>query len=174
MTKNGEELQLGDFGLSQIQAYTAKVTRTLNAHGFPAYLAPELLKFPEIDTNGKYVYKYDHKVDVWSCGAILYELFHLAMMWFKLPENKNPPGELVLYWTRERVLKNQHEKFASDCPEVIRHLIRQCCNQSAQRRPEASELLKQATGIKEAIQARIDAVLNMKEKRLAIIFSLQS
>ena len=151
LTNNGDELQLGDFGLSQVQAFTAKSMRTADPNGFPAYLAPELLKLPELDSNGQYVLKYDHKVDIWSCGAILYELFHLAMMWFKWPPQPIPGG-LVYHLTRQRVEVNQHEEFAPDCPAVIKRLILKCCDQSAARRPEASELLEQATGLKELVE----------------------
>ena len=152
MTKNGEELQLGDFGLSQVQAFTAKSMRTADPNGFPAYLAPELLRLPELDSTGEYVLKYDHKVDIWSCGAILYELFHLAMMWFKWPP-KPIPGLIVTHLTRERVLANQHEPFSPECPTLIKRLVLKCCNQSAARRPEASELLEQATEMMELIEA---------------------
>ena len=153
LTKNGEELQLGDFGLSQVQAYTGEMLRTAYPDGFPAYLAPELLKLPELDSKGEWSLKYDHKVDIWSCGAVLYELFHLTMMWFKRPHNQWIPDDLIRHWIRERVLKNQHEKFARDCPVAIVRLIRQCCDQSAAKRPEASQLLKQATEIKQIAEA---------------------
>ena len=152
LTKNGKELQLGDFGLSQVQAFTANSMRTVDPNGFPAYLAPELLKLPELDSKGEYVLKYDHKVDIWSCGAILYELFHLAMMWFKWPPQPIP-GALVTHLTRQRVQANQHEPFASDCPAAIKRLVLKCCDQSAARRPEASELLEQATEMMELIEA---------------------
>ena len=51
LTKNGEELQLGDFGLSQLQTHSLI---TVNSTGFPAYLAPELIKLPEKDSTGNY------------------------------------------------------------------------------------------------------------------------
>ena len=95
LTKNGEELQLGDFGLSQVQAHTAKTMRTLEANGFPAYLAPELQRLPEMDSMGEYKFKYDHKVDIWSCGAVLYELFHLTMMWFKWLDIQHLVAQIV-------------------------------------------------------------------------------
>ena len=152
LTNDFEELQLGDFGLSQVQAHTAKTMRTINPNGFPAYLAPELLKLPEMDSSGEYVLKYDHKVDIWSCGAILYELFHLAMMWFKWPSQPVPEA-LVHHWIKERVLANQHQAFAADCPAAIKGLILKCCDQSPANRPEASELLKQATEMKELVEA---------------------
>ena len=161
LTKNGEELQLGDFGLSQVQAHTAKTMQTVDPDGFPAYLAPELLKLPELDSKNEYGLKYDHKVDIWSCGAVLYELFHLCLMWFKRPHNQWMPGALVAHLTRQRVLANQHEEFAEDCPAVIKSIVLQCCDQSPSRRPEASKLFKQATEIKDVIEA----VLNMRKTR---------
>ena len=150
LTKNGKELQLADFGLSQVQAHTNNL-KTVDPNGFPVYLAPELLKLPELDSMGAWALKYDHKVDIWSCGAILYELFHLAMMWFKWPPQPIP-GALVTHLTRQRVLANQHEPFASDCPAIIKKLVLKCCDQSAARRPEASELLEQAIDIKEIVE----------------------
>ena len=157
LTKNGEELQLGDFGLSRNQAYTGKITRSMKTTGYPAYLAPELLKLPELDSKGAYVYKFDHKVDIWSCGAVLYELFHLTLMWFKRPHDQWLPEEIIRYWIRERVLKNQHEDIAPDCPAAIKRMILQCCDQSPTKRPEASELLEQATEIKEIFEAGMTA-----------------
>ena len=160
LTKNGEELQLGDFGLSQIQAHTAKTMRTVDPDGFAAYLAPQLLKMPEMDSSGQFVLKYDHKVDIWSCGAVLYELFHLAMMWFKWPPQPIPKL-LVHHLIRERVLANKHEEFSPDCPAMIKGLILKCCDKSAANRPEASELLKQATEMKELVEAgrKMDKIL---------------
>ena len=152
LSKNGEELQLGDFGLSQVQAHTAKTMRTLNPNGFPAYLAPELLKLPEMDSKGLYVFKYDHKVDIWSCGAVLYELFHLAMMWFKWFKNQQVPKGLIYHLISKRVLANQHEEFSPDCPAAIKRLVLKCCDQSPSSRPEASQLLEQATEIKKVVE----------------------
>ena len=151
LTKDGNVLQLGDFGLSQVQEHSAKSMRTVDPDGFAAYLAPELLKLPEVDSNGEYGLKYDHKVDIWSCGAILYELFHLKMMWFKWPPKPLPRG-LVHHLIRGRVLANEHEEFALDCPAAIKRLVQQCCNQSPASRPEASELFDQAAEIKELIE----------------------
>ena len=99
LTKNGEELQLGDFGLSQVQAHTAKTMQTVEPNGFPAYLAPELIKLPELDSKGEWSLNYDHKVDIWSCGAVLYELFHLTLMWFKPKHNQWIPGEIIRHLT---------------------------------------------------------------------------
>ena len=152
LSKNGEELQLGDFGLSQVQAHTAKTMRTLNPNGFPAYLAPELLKLPEMDSAGHFSLKYDHKVDIWSCGAVLYELFHLAMMWFKWPSHPVPKG-LIHHLITKRVLANQYEEFAPDCPSAIKRLVLKCCDQSPDKRPEARQLLEQATEMKELVEA---------------------
>ena len=152
LTKNGEELQLGDFGLSQVQAHTAKTMQTVEPNGFPAYLAPELLQVPELDSKGQWGLKYNHKVDIWSCGAVLYELFHLAFMWFKRPHDQWLPGGVIQHLIRQRVLANQHEEFAPDCPSAIKRFVLQCCDQSPDRRPEASELLEQATEIKQMIE----------------------
>ena len=158
LTKNGEELQLGDFGLSQVQAHTAKTMQTANPNGFPAYLAPELVRLPEKNSKGEWEQlKYDHKVDIWSCGAILYELFHLTLMWFKRPHDQWLPEEIIRYWIRERVLKHQHEDFSPECPAAIKRMILQCCDQSPTKRPEASELLEQATEIKEIFEAGMTA-----------------
>ena len=57
LTKNGEELQLGDFGLSQVQMHTAKSIKTVDSTGFPAYLAPEIIKLPVMDSTGNYALK---------------------------------------------------------------------------------------------------------------------
>ena len=167
LTKNGKELQLGDFGLSQIQAHTNNL-KTVDPNGFPAYLAPELLKLPELDSMGAWALKYDHKVDIWSCGAVLYELFHLAFMWFKRPHDQWLPGGIIHHMIRQRVLANQHEEFASDCPSAIKVLVLKCCEQSPAKRPEASELLKYATKIKQMIETALD----MKEFRLGNFRSL--
>ena len=154
LTKNGKELQLADFGLSQIQAHTNNL-KTVDPNGFPAYLAPELLKLPELDSMGAWALKYDHKVDIWSCGAVLFELFHLTMMWFKRQHDQWIPMEVIRHLTRERVLANQHEKFSPDCPSAIKILVLKCCEQSPDKRPEASELLEQATTMKELVETAL-------------------
>ena len=55
-------MRLGDFGISRVLTNTQSVAST--CVGTPLYLAPELCEGKE----------YKEKGDVWSLGAILYEL----------------------------------------------------------------------------------------------------
>ena len=59
-------VRLGDFGISKVLSGTMSVAST--CVGTPLYLAPELCE-------GK---AYDNKCDIWSLGAILYELCALT------------------------------------------------------------------------------------------------
>jgi len=63
--KTGDDVKLTDFGLSHIMDSESSLMTV--ACGTPAYVAPEVLT---INKNGGY----DHQVDVWSMGVIVYIL----------------------------------------------------------------------------------------------------
>lgn len=66
MRQEGEVVvKLGDFGISRVLAAGENLCAT--SIGTPCYMAPELLEERP----------YDYKVDVWSAGCVLYELFAL-------------------------------------------------------------------------------------------------
>jgi len=59
------EIKLGDFGIARsIKNNTSTMTF---GKGTTLYMAPEL--------NGRGSSKYDFKVDIWSLGVTIYELF---------------------------------------------------------------------------------------------------
>ncbi|KAK9713289.1 hypothetical protein RND81_06G017300 [Saponaria officinalis] len=60
-SENSTELKIADFGLSR-HLYSGNYAETVC--GSPLYMAPEVLEFK----------RYDEKVDMWSIGAILFEL----------------------------------------------------------------------------------------------------
>ena len=60
--------------------------------------------------------------------------------------------EIIRHVTRQRVLANDHEEFAPDCPPALKQLVLECCAQSPDRRPEPSQLLEKVTEIRQQIE----------------------
>ena len=72
-------LKLGDFGLARQQEHTFDLTA--GKFGTPLYMAPEIDFADEL-------YPYDHKVDIWSIGCVVYEICELECAF--LPDTISP------------------------------------------------------------------------------------
>ena len=108
---------------------------TENPHGWPGYMAPELL------TN-QLEKRYKKTIDIWSIGCILYELFHLKSMWYKPKSDGLKPPTIVVYLAiYQRVNQHNHEPIDTACPETISEMIVDCTKKCASERPTAEKLL---------------------------------
>jgi serine/threonine protein kinase len=127
--------KIGDFGLAQQK-------RSINAGrvGSPAYMAPEMLQS----------IAFTEKVDVYSFGVILWELF-----------TKKEPFEGkyadVADLTNAVVNREQRPEMPADMPDKLRVLIEQCWAQSPAKRPSFVDVCKATTLDDVVIDAHISA-----------------
>ena len=129
-------VRLGDFGISKVLSNTLSVAST--CVGTPLYLAPELCEGKE----------YDSKSDVWSLGAILYELCALQP-----PFTANTMPALVM-----RICGNDPPPLASEISEPTRTLADRLLDKDPRQRPRVHDILKEPH-----IHARIEAFLNPED-----------
>jgi serine/threonine protein kinase len=115
--------KIGDFGLAQQK-------RSINAGrvGSPVYMAPEMLQSSV----------FTEKVDVYSFGVILWELF-----------TKKEPFEGkyadVADLTNAVVNREQRPEVPADMPDKLRALIEQCWAQAPAKRPSFVDVCKATT-----------------------------
>lgn len=113
-------IKLGDFGISRILMGTSDMATTFT--GTPYYMSPEVLKHDG----------YNSKSDVWSLGAILYELCTL--------EHAFQAQSLmaVMYKIVEGESPKLPDHFHSDLKKLFARLM----NKNPQLRPSATEILQ--------------------------------
>lgn len=112
------DVKICDFGISK----TLNDSLMTGMIGTPCYMSPELMK------NG--LTHYDEKVDVYSFGMILWEMFYLTVPFFNL----NPFQISLRYSEGERpIIKN-------NCPKNLSLLIKKCWSQEPKDRPSFIEI----------------------------------
>lgn len=114
-------LKLCDFGLTESMDRT-HITKKNNG-GSPRYMAPELF-----DNKAKIT----EKVDIWSMGCILTEIFGGPLPY----EGINTLADL----TREMLVHRRVPVIPSHLPETIQGIIRSCYNFDGRLRPSAKEV----------------------------------
>lgn len=106
--KNGHDLKLIDFGLSQ---FFGKKTKMKTVCGSPYYLAPEILN-----------QKYTSKCDVWSLGIMLFELLTGLLPFYS--ENNNDLFKLIHKGEYEKSILTQNpKKFSKECIDLVSRMI---------------------------------------------------
>ena len=128
-------VRLGDFGISRVLSNTLSVAST--CVGTPLYLAPELCE-------GK---AYDGKSDVWSLGAILFELCALQP-----PFTANTMPALVM-----RICSDAPPKLSDSFSADTRDLAMRLLCKDPDQRPRVHEILEMAF-----IKARIEQFLDQE------------
>jgi len=103
---NGLILKIADFGFAR-HLESAKMAETLC--GSPLYMAPEILE-------GR---KYDAKADLWSVGAILFE-----MVVGRPPYGGSNPHELLRNINRKSLVVPEEIDLSEDCLLVLRMLLK--------------------------------------------------
>lgn len=125
-------LKIIDMGLSQ---YYEKNKYFENTRGTLFYMSPELL-------GGCY----DHKVDIWACGVILYKLitrmfpFRFTKKNFRFNRRKQKRELIkIIYEQKEDIYDQVKEKgFQDNLVEFLQKML----HVDPRQRPEASELLQ--------------------------------
>nr|XP_022334597.1 serine/threonine-protein kinase Nek9-like isoform X1 [Crassostrea virginica] len=112
-------VKLGDFGISKILETKSQMAETVV--GTPYYMAPEIVKGDS----------YDHKVDMWALGCVVYELLTLKKTF-------QATNQLRLAY---EIVKGERGDIDPQYTENIQHLVSWMLQKNAKDRPSAEELL---------------------------------
>ncbi|XP_062587241.1 serine/threonine-protein kinase Nek9-like isoform X2 [Saccostrea cucullata] len=112
-------IKLGDFGISRILESMSQMAETVV--GTPYYMAPEIIKGDS----------YDHKVDMWALGCVVYELLTLKKTF-------HATNQLRLAY---EIVKGERGDIDPQYSENIQHLVSWMLQKNAKDRPSAEELL---------------------------------
>lgn len=112
-------VKLGDFGISRILDSSQNLASTVV--GTPFYLSPEVIKAKA----------YGFKSDLWSLGAVLYELCMLQPPF----DGANLPALAM------KILKGAYAPINSSYSAELRGIVGSLLQQKPERRPSTSEML---------------------------------
>eukprot|EP00026_Physarum_polycephalum_P001170 Phypoly_transcript_01171.p1 GENE.Phypoly_transcript_01171~~Phypoly_transcript_01171.p1 ORF type:complete len:1117 (+),score=199.88 Phypoly_transcript_01171:88-3438(+) len=118
--------KIADFGVARDNAGTL----TMTGIGTPTYMAPEMLK-------GR---KYSDKVDVYSFGLILWQMFTGQKPFADLKMNDGAeisPVQIAVKVATHRI----RPKIPADCPPSLSELITQCWEHDPKKRLSSEELV---------------------------------
>eukprot|EP00448_Togula_jolla_P017186 CAMPEP_0170587162 /NCGR_PEP_ID=MMETSP0224-20130122/10137_1 /TAXON_ID=285029 /ORGANISM="Togula jolla, Strain CCCM 725" /LENGTH=430 /DNA_ID=CAMNT_0010910769 /DNA_START=1 /DNA_END=1289 /DNA_ORIENTATION=+ len=118
-------LRIGDFGISRVLESTALATSVV---GTPAYMSPELMRNE----------RYDFHVDMWALGCVSYELCTL-----RLPFEARSLLDLVFQVVESEPNWGLWRVFS----EELRRFTERLLSKEPSRRPTATELLKEPSGL---------------------------
>jgi serine/threonine-protein kinase len=134
-----------DFGISkQMGVDDMSLTSTTHVLGSPNYMSPEQLR------SSKHV---DHRTDIWSLGAILFELLTGQVPF---------PAETVTALTAKVITEAPESlrKLRPDLPEDLRGIVLKCLEKSAEHRFQSvRELVAALTPFATAQQAAASAIV---------------
>lgn len=114
-------VRIGDFGISRVLDSTAFATSCV---GTPAYMSPELMRSE----------RYDHHVDMWAMGCIIYELCTL-----KLPFMSRSLVDLAMQVLEEDPVWTSWGDFSEEIRSVCARLLQK----DPEARPTSTELLEE-------------------------------
>jgi serine/threonine-protein kinase len=115
-------LKLLDFGISKIRTSGEQLTAPQTTMGTPAYMSPEQMRSPR---------DVDHRSDLWSLGAVLYELLEGAP-----PFWSDTLSSLVL-----KVVNDPLPKLTARLPADLDTIVYRCLEKNPERRfQNAAEL----------------------------------
>ncbi|CAD8150243.1 unnamed protein product [Paramecium octaurelia] len=133
-----DQVRIGDLGVAKLLNDQNNFARTMV--GTPYYLSPEMCEEKP----------YNEKSDIWALGCVIYELCT-----FKHPFEANSQGALVL-----KIIRGRYEPIGQMYSSALGQLIDQCLQKDYRQRPDAFQLLQQASLIQQAQNLRMQLNLN--------------
>lgn len=124
MINKSGDLQLTDFGYSTIFMHKGRTRKLTTIVGSYNYMAPEVLKE-----------EYNHLIDIWSMGVVLYVLFTGNVPWKRPILDDDKFSDYIMY------KNHNYEPFTKMSPQIVK-LFESMCNISVERRIDIIGLMK--------------------------------
>lgn len=146
--KKKQLVKVTDFGLAR---FIKTDSISASTAGTPIYMSPEVWSG-----------NFDKKSDIWSVGAVFYELLTGAPPY--LADNLNTLRRKIekQQFTNPRVLR-------SGIPQYLEDAVVQCLNTNPASRPSCKELLQKITKKSKAIKIEAEFVVPQKERKSFIL-----
>ncbi|EJW03896.1 CAMK/CAMKL/CHK1 protein kinase [Edhazardia aedis USNM 41457] len=117
-------IKLSDFGFSTLYKFQGKERVLSSCVGSYRYMAPEV-----------FIAKYDHKVDIWSCGIVLLVLIVGDLSWDKaIIEDEN-------FVTYKQMQTHNYYPFNKMSPHMLK-IFKEMCHLNPKHRPSAAQILE--------------------------------
>ncbi|KAH3757287.1 Serine/threonine-protein kinase STY46 [Pelomyxa schiedti] len=136
--------KLSDFGTSRSVEDPDEIIRRTSGKGTAIYMAPELLGH----------LPYNSKVDVFSFGVCLWE------MWYRT----EPWEELMCWDVPKTVMAGNRPPVDEDIPPEYSALMTQCWEQSAESRPDFKAVAATLASLYQAEKAQMDELRMQQQK----------
>jgi serine/threonine protein kinase len=137
MVEAGNRVRLIDFGLARISNNT--ITQTCNIKISLPYMAPEVVKPTDSSAGTSKPLSISPKIDVWSCGCILSEIFSETAPWLNTCKNN-------IQITRS-LITNKEFPIPDIVDEEVKVLIKKACALDPAERTSAKELKELLQGV---------------------------
>lgn len=118
LVDRGMNVKICDFGMSRIQADD----KIMTAVGTVQFAAPEVLKHE----------RYNEKVDIFSFGTVMWELYTRAPVFDKLPQ-------LAVY---QAVIGGNMPDVDDNCPQIFKNVMQSCWLRNPKDRPSFQAILE--------------------------------
>uniref|UniRef100_A0A7S3Z0N1 Protein kinase domain-containing protein n=1 Tax=Lotharella globosa TaxID=91324 RepID=A0A7S3Z0N1_9EUKA len=113
--------KVADFGMTRFQDNKNVMTTC----GTPLWMAPEIIRRKE----------YNYKVDVYSYGVVLWELYTRKIPYKSL-------GIPAKYLVKKVAMEGIRPKIPHHCPQLYKELMAQCWTTNAKERPNFGEIVR--------------------------------
>jgi serine/threonine protein kinase len=130
MIEDGNRVRLIDFGLARISNNT--ITKTANIKISLPYMAPEVVKPQDTHKDAVKPLQISPKIDVWSCGCILSEIFSEIPPWFNTCKNN--------IQITKALICNKEFPVPEIVDEPVKLIIKKACVNDPAGRPTSKEL----------------------------------
>jgi len=152
LTEKGQ-VKIMDFGLAKL-SWGVDLTKTATIMGTVAYMSPEQAKGEKVD----------HRTDIWSFGAMLYE-----MLTGKLPFRSDKDQATIYAILHEE--PQSTTELRKDIPENLDKIIEKCLKKSPQKRyKDVEAILNDLKSVAMSIEAPSPSkVISEKKPSIAVL-----